>query len=613
MNRVHWLTRLSLLGVVLVLLNGALVRHLYCLQISRHGELHEKARRKCMASRTQAGQRGRIFDVGGNLLAGNLACRDILAEPRLFRCPRAEIIETLSRELDVPRAVLGARFSRSDDPRQPLVEVTVKRGVDVRLAEHLDRYEFRGIRGVDTYCRFYPKGPLLANLLGFLDAEGRGAGGVEQLMEAYVSPGQGMAVYERDRRGNRLVRGLYSERLARDGWDVYLTIHEPIQQIVEEELAEMVERCAPRSAYAVMMDPSTGAVLALAQLPSFDPNDRSTMADPECWQNRILTHGFEPGSIMKSVVVCGALDYGVVTLDSTFDCEHGTWVYMRRPLRDSGHAYDVLSVREIIQKSSNIGTAKIALAMGDSRVYQVLRRFGFGSATGIGFRQYGEDGPVLFPTEATGILRDLPEWDSLSVTRFPIGQGILVTPLQMVQAYSALANEGVMMQPYIVDRIRDPRSGEERYSLPRAKARAVRPEAAREIVAAMSLVTQEGGTATRAAVEGYGVAGKTGTAQKWIGGPNGKGGYYSHSQCVSSFIGMVPAEAPAFVLLVVADEVTRGSRYGGIAAAPTFSRIAERTLRYLQVAPAGTPTACHLPGAGATEGADAGAFPGPVP
>jgi cell division protein FtsI/penicillin-binding protein 2 len=592
MKRIHLLTRLSVLSAGLLVAFGVLVVHVYHVQVVRHDELHTKAQEKCLTSRTELGRRGAIYDSLGTPLAGNLACRDILAEPRNFKGSRQEVIQALAAELKISPVVLQARFARADQAGDRPVEVVVARQVDIRTAEHLKEYQFRGLRFVDSYRRFYPKGRLLANLIGFLNEQGKGTSGVEQLMDSHLRPTSGRAVFERDRRGVRFEGGIYRELEAADGWDVYLTVQEPIQQMVEDELATLFKTFAPRAAYALMMDPSSGAIMAWAQLPSYDPNDRASMRNPDSWQNFILTHGFEPGSIMKGVSVAGALDYGIVSLNSPFFCERGSWFYGGKSLRDAGHRYDTMTVAQIIQKSSNIGTAKIALAMGDKRLYQVLNRFGFGKAIGLGFREFGDGAPLLFPAEATGIFRDLPKWDTLSVTRFPIGQGVLVTPLQMIQAYASLANDGVMLQPYIIDHITNPKTGEERYSVPMTKGRTVRPETARQITQALKLVTREGGTATKAAIPGYDTAGKTGTAQKWITGPGGRGGFYASDRCISSFIGYVPAENPAFVLLVVADEPTRGgSRYGGIVAAPTFSRIAERTLRYLQVAPSAPTTA----------------------
>ena len=574
MQRQFYFVRMAAVALAMAAGLAALAVHVYRLQVVRHEELHEKARAKYTASRTELGRRGRIFDVEGNLLAGSLACRDIMAEPRHFTCDKKEIIGALSCELGVSPALMARRFALTKRTRKRrLVEIVVKRGVAMETAERLAGYRFRGIRGVDTYRRCYPKDALLANVLGFTNVNGRGVSGVEESLDGYLQPTAGKAVYERDRKGNQLTTGKHALQAPRDGADVYLTISEPIQQIVEDELAALVTKFEPKAAYAVMADPRTGAIKAMAQYPTFNPNDRDSMR-PSHWRNRVVSDGFEPGSVMKTMAVAGALDYGVITMDSTFDCERGRWVYHRRPLHDS-HPYGDLRVWEIIQKSSNIGAAKIALTMGENRLYQTLTRFGFGKSTGI-----------LLRGEATGIYRPLKKWDSLSITRFPIGQGILVTPLQLVQAYAAIANRGVMMKPYLVDRIVWPDTGQVELFSPRLRRRAVRPETARRITAALKLVTQAEGTAPKAAVSGYAVAGKTGTAQKVeryrIGG-KWKGRYVS--RYVACFIGFVPADDPAFVLLVAADEPSRGGHYGGTVAAPTFSRIAEKTLCYLQVAP----------------------------
>jgi cell division protein FtsI/penicillin-binding protein 2 len=549
----------------------ALAIHVYHLQIARHGELIEKARHKYTARRVKCGERGRICDLDGNLLAGSIACRDVLAEPRHFTRDRGQIIRVLSKELDLNPAELARRFAFADgDPSRPR-ELVVKRGVAIASAENIAAYHFRGIRFVDGYTRHYPKGPLLANLLGFMDFDGKGVSGIEQVADTYLRPTAGRAVYERDRRGQALQNEARSEEPPRNGSDVYLTIREPIQNIVDEELMEMVRKHQPAAAYAVMAHPGTGAVLAMAQFPAFDPNNRGTMRDPSHWRNRLLSDGFEPGSVMKAITVAGALDYGVVTLNSEFDCEHGAWVFCRRTLHDT-HEYGRMPVWEIIQKSSNIGTAKIAIEMGPARLYQALRRFGIGEITGIGL-----------PDEAPGIFRAVNKWDGLSISRFPIGQGVLVTPLHLLQAYCAIANRGVMMQLHVIDRIMDPETGYLEVTVPQVKRRAVKPEAAAAITQALKLVTITDGTGTKATVEGYEVAGKTGTAQKVINGQ------YSSREYVACFVGYVPADAPAFVLVVAADTPTTAGYYGGTVAAPVFGRMAARTLQYLQIAPAPRP------------------------
>ena len=567
MHKATYLIRALSVYFALVAAFIALAVHLYGIQISRHEELLAKARKKYTASSTEQGERGLIYDAHGNLLCGNLICRDVLAEPGRFKKPVAEMVDLLADRLPVSAQTLEDRFSLDR------VEVPVCRQVDIETAQKLKAEKLPGIRFVESSTRYYPKSRLAANLLGFTDFRGRGVAGIEALMNDLLKPTTGKAVFERDRLGIQLNNARLQKTQARDGFNVYLTIDEPIQTIMEEELDDLVKEFKPKAAYALMIDPDTGGVLGWAQYPSFNPNKRhpENMRDGQ-WQNRILTHGFEPGSIMKCVTVAGALDYRVVKLGDVFDCEDGYWMYAGRPLRDSGHQYGPLRVWQIIQKSSNIGAAKIAVAMGEKRLYQIFRRFGFGEPTGVGFRN-----------EAAGIFRDLPNWDGLSITRFPIGQGILTTPLQIVQAYSALANDGVIMQLRIIDRVQNPESGRFAYNRPRMKRRCLRPGVARQIVAAMKTVTREEGTAEKAAVPGFEVAGKTGTSEKFINGT------YNSGKHVASFAGFVPADDPAFVLLVSADEPSEKSYYGGTVAAPTFQRIAERALRYLQVAPATFP------------------------
>ena len=503
-------------------------------------------------------------------------CRDVVVRPRsLARADIPHVACTLAEELGVHAGGLQRKLFACRREEDSGASVTVARGISLARVERLRQYRFaglrfphslRGLRLVDSSRRYYPKGRLLAHLVGFVNSDGQGVAGIEQLKNARLEPTWGERVYERDPQGKQIQDGALSAEAPRDGANVYLTIDEPIQHIVEDELAYMVERFAPKAAYAIMANPKTGAVMAIAQRPTFDPN-RIRPEDSPNLENRLLLTGFEPGSVMKPIAVCGAFDFNVANLDSVYDCENGYWPAYR--LHDC-HEFGLLTVREIIEKSSNIGTAKIATEMGKGRLYQVLRRFGFGRPTGIGF-----------PEEAPGIYRRLRAWDGLSISRFPIGQGILVTPLQMVSAYCAVANGGVMMQLYVVDRVEHSDAELIEVTTPGIRSRAGLPSSARAVVSALKLVTKEDGTAPKAAVEGYEVAGKTGTAQKC------ERGVYSHTKFVSSFVGFVPADDPAFVLMVIADEPDRKKGYyGGTVAAPTFSRIAAQALRYLEIAPA---------------------------
>ncbi len=562
MQRTVYIIRLTLLGIFFSTGFIALGVHIYNLQVTRHDELMPKARAKYTSTSTEKGERGEIFDVSGSLLAANRAGYDVLVEPRRFgnRAPE-KIAEQLSTPLPTDFETLHRRFSTPDR-----IEVVAARNIEKEAAREVKSLSLPGIRLVPTTKRYYPKDNLFANIIGFLGPEGSGATGVEQVMDQVLTSTSDQLLYERDRRGARLANSVNNLSKARDGSRVYLTIHEPIQSIVEEELMKMVRKHRPLAAYAIMADPATGAIMAMVQWPNFNPNQRFNIS-PEQWRNRIVSDGFEPGSIMKGISIAGALDYRVVSLNDKFDCEQGLWFHRGYSLRDAGYSHDILPVWDIIRKSSNIGTAKISLEMGRQRMYQTLHRFGFGRPTGI-----------ELPHEAPGIFRSLPEWDGLTLSRIGIGHGIVTTPLQVVQAYCALANDGILPQLHLIDRVEHP-DGETKVSEPEPLGRALRPGTAAIMTSALKNVTTPDGTGRQAAVENFEVAGKTGTAQKVIDGR------YSNDYHIATFIGYVPAEEPKFVLLIVADSPSREGYYGGVVAGPPFSRIAEKTLRHLQVAP----------------------------
>ncbi len=468
-------------------------------------------------------------------------------------------------------------------------EISVKRGVSREdaadmLQELCAAGVTKGVRYTDSWVRFYPRNNQLANLLGFTDSTGKGVSGIEALMDRWLKPTPGKTAALWDSHGCPLEVDENASQEPVDGSNVYLTIQEPIQRILEEELATLWETNHPDRAYAVMMDPATGAIMGLAQYPQFNPNDRETMEDPDLCQNHILLQCYDPGSIMKPVSLSGVLAAGIANENTVKDCERGHWVYNRKLLRDS-HAFEDLTLSQVIQKSSNIGTAKFALDLGEERMYKHLAGFGFGKRTGIGF--YPEDGKtVTFPSEARGLFRELHQWDSLTITRVPMGQGMTVPLLQICQAWSALANHGVIMQPYLVDRVVHA-DGRVEYSVPRAKCQAVSASAADRMAKVLTTVTQKEGTGARAAVKGFSIAGKTGTAQMWIQPDTAKGikGHYAEKQFLASFIGFAPAENPRFLLLVSAENPTTGAHTGAGVSAPVFKRIAQRTLEYLQVQP----------------------------
>ncbi len=479
-----------------------------------------------------------------------------------------------------------------DQAMQRCAEVSVKRDVSREVAEaaisELRRLEIRGgVRAVDSWIRSYPRDNSFANMLGYLNTERHGVSGIEALMDQYLQPKAGTVTYKRDRHGRPVEDSMKYDGTPQNGADVYLTIQEPLQQIVEEELAALWEKHSPLRAYAIMVDPTTGAVMALAQYPQCNPNDRETFNTPVNIQNHCLVQSYDPGSVMKAISLSGVLDNHVARLDTTVDCEGGRWYYGGRPLQDT-HQYDKLTLAEVIQKSSNIGTAKFSMLFGEEAMFKYLTGYQLGRRTGLGYYPPNQK-PVYFKSEAMGSFRSLRTWDTLTITRIPIGQGLSMTPLQIVQSWQAIANGGVIMQPYIVDRVKFA-DGRVEYSQPRVKATPVSAEAAAQMTEALKLVVQKGGTAVRAAIPGYQVAGKTGTAQLCLPTvvKNRRGEdvvryLYSNTKNFASFVGFVPADKPRFLLLVSAEAPSKNGRTGSSVSAPVFKRIATRTLEYMQV------------------------------
>ena len=583
--------RMRLMAVVLLPVAVLLGVRLYFVQVVHHDEMYEKARRQYTAVRVTKGKRGEIFDVSGNLLVGNAPCEIISADPSLIKSPqqRRAMAWILARKLEMDYEDVFARLAperpvrdKDGNPvRNPdgsikmrtMRDVTIARNVPIDLAAELKNIarvnRFRALFFREGYMRTYPKGRLLANVLGFTSVDGANVVavlGVEKFFDRQMASGAGRERYERDRTGRPLSYGLRESVQSRDGANVYLTIDEPLQAIMEEELDAAYEKWRPKAIYAILADPKTGNVLAIAQRPTFNPNDRRKIS-PEAWRTRIIEDGLEPGSILKPFTVGGALDLGIVRADSKFDCENGVWMYLGKPLRDS-HPYGMMTVADIIKTSSNIGTAKIALEFGADNVYNTLRKFGFGQPTGLPLKP-----------EALGIMPPVKRWDGLSITRFPIGYAILVSPVQMVRAYCALANHGWLPKMRLVDRLEDPETGAVHPVPVEPPVQMFQnPETCRTLVDMMVRVTGEGGTARRAAIPGYRVAGKTGTSRKYVKGQGYLAKYFA------SFVGFVPADDPAFVMLVTVDE-PKGGSYGGTVAAPVFRSIAERALKHLHVRP----------------------------
>ena len=535
------------------------------LQIAKHEEYTALAAEKHVHKQVIYARRGIIRDVHYEPLAENVPVKTVVADASHMRDPIA-VAKAIADQLKMDPQELADKLKTGR--KYIVLKREVSEQAANRLKEALRIANLGGIFFEQDFVRTYPNGPLLSQVIGFVDHDHKGALGIERTMQDFLQGANGFRYTEQDRTGKELVpyRGL--ESAAKDGCDVTLTIDLGLQNIVENELDRAMDEYRPKSAIAIMVRPQTGEIMAMASRPTFDLNNTGK-ADADETKNRAVVYMVEPGSVFKIVPVSAALNEKLVTPDTTIFCENGHFMYGGRVLRDA-EPQGVLTVHGVLQHSSNIGAAKLGLQLGENRLYDYARRFGFGQKTGI-----------ALTGEISGLLSPPQHWSKLEITRIPMGQSVAVTPLQMVMAMACVANNGKLMKPMIVSRITDPTGRVVATYSPEAQRQVVRPETCRRVIPALQDVVAAG-TAKSAVVPGFKVAGKTGTAQKI----DPKGGYLS-GRYVSSFIGFLPADDPKFVLLVTLDDPTvKGEvAFGGKTAAPVFSEIAARAVSYMDLRP----------------------------
>jgi cell division protein FtsI (penicillin-binding protein 3) len=552
---------LVLLAVVglLVALAGKLVQ----LQVVEGATYRHLAESQHLVTQKLSAQRGHIRDARGRLLATSVKRWSVFADPQVVQDKEA-VARRLSWALGVPYGTLRARLERGNR------FAWCKRQVSDAEADAVREMKLRGVHLRAEHKRFYPQAPLAAQIVGLCDIDGRGIGGLEMKMDALLRGRPGRETVRCDG-GRRILRFPDDEpdRRPFDGCDVYLTLDGYIQSIACEELGAAVERHKPETAAAVVLDVPTGDVLALVSWPSFDPQNPG---DAPVRNQRCIpvTDSLEFGSVMKPIVAALALESGVVTPQTPFDCHNGLWRLGARTLHDA-HEYGMLGVDEIIIHSSNIGIAQVALAMGARSLHDGLRRFGFGAPSG-----------VALPGEVGGIVRPLSVWNEYSVVSVSFGQEIAVTALAMARAFSVFGTHGALLQPRIVRRVVHADTGRIVYEAgpPVAVGHPVSPPVAETVLEMLRRVVDEG-TGRRGRLEDYPVAGKTGTSQ--LLRPDGRG--YSDDRYMGTFIALAPAHAPRLVVLVCLKAPTEGGYYGGTVAAPAVKNIIRRTLRYLRVPP----------------------------
>ena len=547
-----------LVGAAIVVLwaVGIQARLLY-LQVHKHEALQARAENQSERTMDISAKRGDILDRHGRVLAYSVDADTVYGVPsEIQNAGKAASIlcAALTDCTSKDQKELAARL------RQKRAFVYVRRRVTPSQARRIAELNLEGIGFIKEDRRFYPKKQLAAQVLGFVGLDNTGLAGIEAAYDSQISGSLGKLLYQTDARGRAFSR---LERPPTAGATVELTIDEYLQHIAERELRAAVVRNRAAGGTVVIMSPKTGEILALANEPTFNPNAYSS-ASKEHWRNRAVQDIYEPGSTFKVVTASAAIDERVIGVDDLIDVAGGRIRFGSRVIHDT-HDYGILSFTDVLVKSSNVGAIKVGLTLGPERLGRYVRRFGFGRALSPDF-----------PGETTGIVWDPQKLDNSALASVSMGYQVGVTPLQMVAAVSSVANGGDLIQPRVVRAlIRDGKRVEVK---PAILGRTISRDTAATLTTIMEQIVERG-TATFAQVEGYTIAGKTGTASKLV---NGR---YSNSDYYASFVGFLPSRNPVATIIIVIDSPHAHGYYGGPIAGPVFQRIAEATLRHLGVSP----------------------------
>ena len=547
-----------LLAVFALVFVGTLGRAVW-LQGVNAASLGQMAQRQHREAIVIPAGRGTIFDSTGVQLAIGEQTTTVYADPKQIIAPRA-VASAAHRYLGVDANALYPQLLAKKSSF-----VYVQRFADPKAAAQFVAKGFAGINSYPEERRAYPQGTVGSQVVGYAGTDNKGLAGLEVEYDKRLAGKPGKQTIVRDPFGRAI--DIISATAERQGTDLFTTIDHTIQANAEAVLRQTVSHWGAKAATAVVLDPRTGAVLAMAQAPGYDAN-KANRVSFALQRNRAVTDTFEPGSTFKLVTIAGALSTGIVSPDTRFTLPYSIPVADRIVHDAEERGTETLTVSQILSHSSNVGAVTIAEKLGSSALADWIERFGFGKQTGLDY-----------PGESPGQVLPLDKWSGSTIGNVPIGQGIAVTPIQLASAYAAIANGGVWIQPHLVERI----GGKPVRDFKRRRIVAPAVNAALKTMLT-GVVDEHGATGNAAAIAGYSVAGKTGTAQK--PGPNG----YTTGKYVASFVGMVPVEKPRFVVLVTVDE-PRGAIFGGVVAAPAFAQIAKFDLQYMGVPPdlAGNP------------------------
>ncbi len=528
-----------LLGFVVLVGRAVYLQNLHKAFLQKEGDARYSRLLKLSA------HRGMVTDRNGELLAISTPVESIWVNPADVEASKEQLLQ-LSKLLDIKVSEVDKKIANQDKEF-----VYLKRRISPELARQVMALEIPGIYSQREYRRYFPGGDVTAQLVGFTGADEMGQEGMELRYQDWLSGKAGSRRVIKDRQGH-IIEDLEAVKVPQDGHDLAISIDLKIQYLAYRELSKAVEENKAKAGAAIVLDAKTGEILAMVNLPSYNPNNPVKVSSGS--RNRAIVDIFEPGSIMKPFTIAAALETGNYTADTTIQTSPGTFSIGPATIHDS-HPQGLLSVAQVIQKSSNVGAAKIALTLKPQYMWGVFNQLGFGMPTHIGF-----------PGEASGKLRNFKTWRPIEQATMSFGHGISVSLLQMARAYTVFANAGEL-RPVSLLKLKDYPVGQQVFSA----------ETAQAVKSMLELVVQPGGTAPKAQIMGYRVAGKTGTAHKL-----GVGGY-QEDKYVSSFVGIAPASNPRLIIAVMIDEPNNGQYYGGTVAAPVFSAVMAAALRMLAV------------------------------
>lgn len=538
----QWRRRLLL--VLVLLCFGVLIGRAVLLQGVRHSFYQKEGDARTTRAMTLYAHRGMIVDRNGEPLAISSPVESIWANPADAQANKAQVAQ-LAKLLEMKEAEISTKLAKQNRDF-----VYLKRRISPELANHIMALHIPGVYMQREYKRFYPAGEVSAHLVGYTGSDEKGLEGFELQYQSWLSGKTGSRHVIKDRQGH-IVDDLEAVKLPQDGRDLVVSIDRKVQYLAYRELAKAVEENNAKAGAAVVLNAKTGEILAMANYPAYNPNNPSK--DVTKSRNRAIVDQFEPGSTMKPMTISAALETGKYTPETKIETAAGTYKIGPATVHDS-HPNGLLTVAQVIQKSSNVGSAKIALSLEPKYMWGVFNQLGFGTIT-----------HVNFPGEAAGKLRNYKTWRPIEQATISFGNGISVTLLQLARAYTVFANDGEL-RPVTLLKSKDVAVGQQVFS----------KETALSVRDMLETVVQAGGTAPKAQVMGYRVAGKTGTAHK-----PGIGGY--QDKYIASFVGMAPASNPKLIVAVMIDEPSNGQYYGGIVAAPVFSAVMGATLRMMGV------------------------------